>query len=222
MAIKNVKKKDHEKLSDSNIERVISLLEQEKPITKKQACEILNISYNTTRLTNIVEGYKAKKENFEKQKNLRKGKPASKEEIADIIKMYLDGENISEIANTLYRSSSFVKGVLDRIGVPQKIVEKDRYITAILPDQCVAEEFNIGQKAWSAKYHGPCEVIREVEPRDFYLDKYGCKMYKVWVIEYLDEPIDGFPNVTQGGFFASALACDLGSLEHLKEYGVNI
>lgn len=222
MAIKTVKKKEHEKLSDSNVARVISMLEQDKPITKKQACEVLNISYNTTRLNNIIEGYKAKKENFEKQKNIRKGKPASKEEIADIVKMYLNGENISEIANALFRSSSFVKGVLDRIGVPQKIVEKDRYITAMLPDQCVAEEFAVGQKVWSATHHCPCEVIKEIEPTDFYLDKYGCRLYKVWVIEHLDEPIDGFPRITQGGFFACALACDLGSLEHLKEYGVKL
>ena len=50
-----IKKKEGENLTETNIEKVIGLLEQEKPITKKQACEILNISYNTTRLTKIIE-----------------------------------------------------------------------------------------------------------------------------------------------------------------------
>ena len=45
-----IKKKSYEKLDDINIKRVIDALESEIPITKKDACEILNISYNTTRL----------------------------------------------------------------------------------------------------------------------------------------------------------------------------
>lgn len=222
MAIKKIKKKEHEKLSDANIARVISLLEQEKPITKKQACEILNISYNTVRLSNIIEGYKSKKDNERKQRDKKKGKPASKEEIAEIVKMYLGGENVTEIAGRLFRSASFVKGVLDRIGVPQKVVEKTGYHTSILPDQCVSEDFIPGQVAWSAKYHAPCEILSEPDNQDFYINKYGCKLYKIWVIEPLDEPIEFFPNIDKGGFFANCLACDLGSLEHLKEYGVTL
>ena len=70
---KGVKKKEHEKLDDATIERVIGLLEGEKPITKKEACEALNIRYNTTRLKNIIEEYQEKaarrKKNFEKTKN---------------------------------------------------------------------------------------------------------------------------------------------------------
>ena len=51
MAIsRGVKKKSHEKLDSANIQRVIDLLEQDEPITKKEACEMLNIRYNTTRL----------------------------------------------------------------------------------------------------------------------------------------------------------------------------
>ena len=37
-------KKSHENLTDTNIKNVIDLLESEKPITKKEACDILNIS----------------------------------------------------------------------------------------------------------------------------------------------------------------------------------
>jgi hypothetical protein len=44
-----VRKKREEKLSEANINKVIELLAAEKPITKKEACEILHIAYNTTR-----------------------------------------------------------------------------------------------------------------------------------------------------------------------------
>ena len=52
-----VKKKDYENLSATNIQKVIMLLEQEKPITKKEACQILNISYNTARLNKILDEF---------------------------------------------------------------------------------------------------------------------------------------------------------------------
>ena len=45
---------EEEKMTDANILRVISLLEPKEegkqPITKKAACEILGMAYNTTRL----------------------------------------------------------------------------------------------------------------------------------------------------------------------------
>ena len=50
--------KKHENLSEANISKVISLLEGEKPITKKEACGILNIAYNTTRLNKIITEHK--------------------------------------------------------------------------------------------------------------------------------------------------------------------
>lgn len=221
-SIKRVKKKEHENLSDSNVEKVIGLLEQDKPITKKDACEILNISYNTTRLKNIIDGHKARKAHDQKMRDKNRGKKATKEEISEIVNSYLSGENVSEIAKSLFRSASFIKSILDRIGVPQKAIGEEKYKVGILPEQCVSDEFNPGQVVWSAKYHAPCEIINEVDNAEFYINKYGCKCYKVWVIEYIYEPIEFFPNIKKGGFFANCLACELGSLEHLKEYGIKV
>ena len=53
-----IKSKSHEKLTDTNIANVVSLLEQDNPITKKEACSILNIRYNTTRLAKIIEEWR--------------------------------------------------------------------------------------------------------------------------------------------------------------------
>ena len=40
-----VKKKSYENLTAGNIQRVIEALGQDSPITKKEACEMLNIAY---------------------------------------------------------------------------------------------------------------------------------------------------------------------------------
>ena len=52
---RGVKAKAHEKLDGANVQKVINLLGTDEPITKKEACEILNIRYNTTRLQRIIE-----------------------------------------------------------------------------------------------------------------------------------------------------------------------
>lgn len=215
--VSRVKKKDHEKLSDANIKHVLELLEAEKPITKKVACEILNISYNTTRLKNILEGYQARKATEKRHRDRNRGKPATEEEISTVITAYLSGVTVTDIANSIYRSSSFVKGIIIRLGIPEKLTGDAKYDLAVLPDQCVSETFEPGQVVWSAKYHTPCEIIAEI-PSEKYEEKYGCKAYKIYVIEALDEAPEYFPRVTVGGFNAVALACDLGNLEHLEHY----
>jgi hypothetical protein len=217
MAKKRIKVKEHENLSDANIERVIDLLKESKPITKKSACEILNISYNTSRLQTIMDNHISRKKHEKAQRDKNRGKPATTYEIESTIKLYLEGAPISDIAKQLYRSPSFINAIIERLGVPKKETGDDKYLVGILPDQCVAQEFKPGQVVWSSKYHSPCEVISEAEDT-FYEEKYGCKVYKIYVIEALDEVNCDFPRVTVGGFHASSLAYDLGSLEHLAQY----
>ena len=115
-----IKKKEHEKLSDNNIQHVIELLEGEKPITKKEACGILHISYNTTRLAKIITDYRENIAYKIERKNRNKGKAASDYEIKEAATMYLKGNNVTDIAKSLYRSAGFVKAILERLGVPTK------------------------------------------------------------------------------------------------------
>ena len=51
--------KETERLDDASIERAIELLDNRG--TKKDACAILGINYNTTRLASIIDKYKEKK-----------------------------------------------------------------------------------------------------------------------------------------------------------------
>lgn len=220
MASKRVKVQEHENLSNANIVKVISLLEADKPITKKEACEILNISYNTTRLSNIIEGFKARKLNEKKQRDKKRGTAATKDEIQEIVRSYLEGVSIADIAKSIFRSSTFVSNIVYKLGVPSRVSYEQRIKPAVLPDECVSERFSPGQKAWSAVYHAPCEIIKEVVSKD-YETEYQAKCYQIYVYEPIEE-VDFITTVTKGGFYAYSLAYNLGSLEHLKEYGVSL
>ena len=71
-----IKKKSYEKLDDKNIQRVIDALEDKNPITKKEACEMLNISYNTTRLGKIINDYEDTKKHRRGMMDKNRGKPS--------------------------------------------------------------------------------------------------------------------------------------------------
>jgi len=222
-----VKKREHEKLSDTNVAHVITLLEGEKPITKKEACGILHISYNTTRLAKIIADHRENIAYKTERKNRNKGKAASDYEIKEAATMYLKGSNVTDIAQSLYRSAGFVKAILERLGVPTKPSSvEERMRIAYLPENCVSEEFEAGELAWSAKYHAIVEVQYELTPEyaktkkglgsTNYVEKYGSRCYATSVRDSTDDL--GNPQ----GFFAFDLAQDLGRLKHLEAYGVNL
>ena len=52
-----IRQKKQERLEEDNLNRVQEALASSTPITKKEACEMLNISYNTTRLSRIMEDH---------------------------------------------------------------------------------------------------------------------------------------------------------------------
>lgn len=215
---KKVKKREGENLSSSSIESVIALLEQDKPITKKEACERLNITYNTSRLNNIIEEYKNEKARTQQYRAAKRGKPAEPFEIQEVIKGYLEGVPMKTIADQMYRPSSFVKEIVDRVGVPQRGVG-DYFKPDLLPEPCIAESFEKGQVVWSCRYNALAIVIKEEPSNREY------KVYQIYVLETIDEvsPLRPFSHITgYGGRYAAQAAFDLGSLEHLKDYGVDV
>ena len=234
-----IKSKSHEKLSFDNIERVISQLEKDSPITKKEACEMLNIRYNTTRLQKIIDDHNDTKAFKERRKAQNKGKAATEEEIKSVVQYYLDGYNVSEIANSIYRSPAFVKNIVERTGIPQKLPESDYegMRNAMLPEQCVAEEFDYNEKVWYPKKN-KFAIIKEEITQKYqserpgytcygnitqcvnYEDRWGSKCYKVFILEPCDTSQTLFPwlDGEKTGFWGLALAHDLGSLKHLQKY----
>jgi len=228
---RQVKVKDHEKLNAQNIERVIQLLEAQQPITKKAACEILNISYNTTRLSKILEEYKERKAYEASRREKNRGKPAEPHEISSIVELYLSGETISEISKYLFRPAAFISNVIERIGLPTRPIGDLKYEKSILPEQCISDVFELHETAWSAKYHAPCKIMYELTPeytannpgiatRD-YLAECGSRCYAIYVNEPIEDVPSRFAAVSKGGRYAYAFAYDLGKLSHLKEYGID-
>lgn len=233
---RGVKKKDYENLSRANIQKVIKLLnpEEGKAITKKEACDILNISYNTTRLDKIIQDFYEREEYVSKRKKANRGKPATNSEIAEAASSYLGGSNITSISKSLFRSPAFVRSLLDRVGVPERPTGENSLEYDIIPEEGTSENFNIGELVWSAKYHAIARIEAELNKEYCekhkginYLDyeaKYNSKCYAIYVMKqmHFDSSDTFFPRVESGGFSAYSLAYDLGKLEHLKQYGVDL
>ena len=215
-----IKTRKHENLTETNIQHVIELLKDEKPITKKEACSILNISYNTTRLNKIIEDHQETVAYRERRKAQNKGKGATEMEIKQVVNFYLDGSNISDIAKGLYRSPAFIKAIIDRVGIPQKLAMTDYEgrRNAILPEQCVAEEFEVGEKIWAVRQNYPALVEREVQEEK--AEERGYKIYLCYTIECSQDDLKDtyFPHLTYAGKYYPLASYDMGKLSHLQKY----
>lgn len=198
---------EDELMTDANIARVIRLLEPveegTKPITKKDACQILGMSYNTTRLGTIIQQYKDKQVRDKKFRAEKRGKPLTKDELTYIIGEYLTGEPIDGISKSIYRSPGFVKQVLEDYSVPIRVAGHSYFKPQLIPEGAVRDRFKIGEVVYSARYD-TLAVIKD-EKQD---SRYGW-IYAVWL---------------RGNWQQNAYqpAYELASLEHLREVGVTI
>ena len=218
--MRTIRKKSHEKLDDVNLKRVLECLNQDNPITKKEACNMLNITYNTTRLTSIMTDFDDTMKFREVRKAQNRGKKATDYETKQAIEMFLNEQPVSSIAQALYRSTTFVSNLLERVGVPEKRPSTESGNGAkvgYLPDQCVSDDFDIGEKVWSARYDLPARIVKgEFDPR------YDCKVYHIYVIELTNFDTEYFGHIKEGGYHAHQCSYDLGSLRHLNKYDINI
>lgn len=190
-----------EQLTEANYEKVLTLLSAESPITKKRACEILGIAYNTTRLESLLERYVESKARDAARRAEKRYKPPTKSEMEYIVRAYLvDGDNVTAIAKSIYRSSGFVERILERVGCPRRLTSARYDSPEMLPDESVRESFNVGELVWSARYNTIGRIKSTVENQP--------NVYRVW--------LEG----ENYNFFCYQPADELGSLEHLKEYGI--
>lgn len=203
MATRRSKRNEEEKLTPSNIEYVISLLEAEKPITKKDACAILNIAYNTTRLAQIITKYKEGKERTAKKRAEKRGKPLSNDEVVYIIQEYLSGSTIDSISNTIYRGTTLIKQTLDRYNVPVRARTTDYFKPELIPDGAVRDKFNVGEIVYSARYDSTAKIESERKQGDVWV-------YGVWLLAEKWQQRAYQP------------AEELASLEHLRAIGVKV
>jgi hypothetical protein len=200
MARRGTKKQEHERLDDVTIGRVVLLLEQEKPITKKAACEFLNIKYNTTRLNKIIAEYKDKLEFRKKRFQANKGQPFSELEIRELVSDYLNGKSISHIADGLYRSIHTVRKKIEELNLPERTSTSNYFDPDMIPDEAVANHFEPGELVWSARYNAVAEIRSGSE-------WYQGEIYSIWVFGKHHE-------------FAYQPWWELGKLEAVKRFNL--
>lgn len=208
MATKKRSELEEELMTDANISRVIRLLEPQeegvKPITKKDACQILGMAYNTTRLGTIIEQFKERQARSAKRRAELRGKPATREDIIYIISEYINGETVDSISKMTYRSPTFIKRVLEDNAVPIRVPGHSYFTPELVPEGAVRDRFKVGEVVYSARYDSLARIEAETKT-----EKYGY-IYRVWLLaeKWLQS--------------ANQEAYELASLEHLRELGVRI
>lgn len=160
MAVRRVKVQEGENLTDANKDKVIALLEGDKPITKKAACEMLNITYNTTRLNRIVE---ERKEDLAFRKDMRKrmrNTPIDTATASQIVSGYLSGESLADLSAATYRSTNVVKNVLTKYNIPIRNASVDYFHPVFIDnDEAINDDYVKGDLVYSARYDMPGTVI---------------------------------------------------------------
>jgi hypothetical protein len=203
VATRRSKNADDEKLDDAHMTHVIKMLEPSdgtKPWTKKDACAYLCISYNTTRLASLIEKYKESKQKEATMRAEKRGKPATEGEMSYIVSSYLEGGTIDSISSSLYRGSTFVRAVLDRLGVPIRQSAHSYFNPNLLPESCIRDSFRVGQLVYSARYDSLAKIRSEFKPGVYSIYLLGEKWKE----------------------FAYQPAYELASLEHLGKYMPNV
>jgi len=208
MATRKKSASEEELMTPANISRVIRLLEPQdegvKPITKKDACQILGMSYNTTRLGTIIEDFKKAQARSAQRRAELRGKPASREDIIYIISEYLNGETVDAISKMTYRSPTFIKNLLEAHAVPIRVPGHSYFNPQLIPDGAVRDRFKVGEVVYSSRYDSLARIDAETKT-----EKYGY-IYRVWLLseKWLQS--------------ASQEAYELASLQHLRDLGVRI
>ena len=208
MATRKRSELEEELMTDANIARVIKLLEPTeegaKPITKKDACQILGMAYNTTRLGTIIEQYKTRQKRTAERKAQLRGKPVTDDEVKFIISEYLEGEPIDAISKATYRSAAIIKSVLERYSVPIRVPGHSYFDPQLIPEGAMRDRFKVGEVVYSARYDSTARIEAEQpHPQHGYI-------YRVWLLseKWLQS--------------AYQPVYELASLEHLREIGVQV
>jgi hypothetical protein len=172
--MRNIRTKEGEDLSPSNVKKVISLLEREiNPISKKEACEILHISYNTTRLSKIIEDYKERVEYSSSRRKQNKFKPLDPYETKQIIESYLAGDSLSKISEEVYRSINVVKNILTMYNLPIRNKSYTYFDPVFLENEdMISDDYNVGDLVFSSRYN--CAAIVKKVYKE-------TNSYKIWL-----------------------------------------
>lgn len=196
--------KENELLTPANLERVIAGLSADKPMTKKDACAVIGIAYNVTRLASLIDKYQEGKARDASRRAALRGKPATSDEITYVIQEYLEGATVEAISKATYRGTTFVKALLEKYSVPVRQSGHNYFKPELLPEGAVRDRFTVGEVVYSARYDSTARIDSE-QPHA----TYGW-VYRVWLLA---------DKWKQSAYVES---CELASLQHLREIGVRV
>lgn len=126
--------------------------------TKKAACEILGIAYNTTRLQNLIDNF-LNRQDLEKQHRAKKRKEVvTNAEVADWITDYLSGMGFEELSQSYFRSVNIIKYYIAKNGALLRHAKVDKLNPPMVPDKCMSDDFDIGEYCWSMAYNGIVQI----------------------------------------------------------------
>jgi hypothetical protein len=198
---------EQELMTDANIQRCISLLEPKdpntKPISKKDACQILGMAYNTTRLANILQEFKDKQARDAQRRAEKRGKPVTKQEIEYIITEYLSGESLDNISKSIYRGTQLIKQVLEDYSVPIRQSGHSYFKPELIPEGATRDRFSIGEVVYSARYDSLAKINVEQQHKDGWV-------YRMWLLS------DKWQQ------FCWQPAYELASLEPIRQAGIKV
>lgn len=171
---RGIKRQEGEDFSPATLDKVIEGLEQDKPITKKAACEMLHITYNTTRLGKIITEYKETKERDKIMRKKMRTKPIDIPTSSLIVSSYLSRTSLADISAETYRSTGVIKNVLKKYNVPIRNSAVDYFNPTFLEEEAISEDYKIGDLVYSARYDmpGTIDVLKDS-------DIHG-KVYGIW------------------------------------------
>lgn len=181
-----------------------AILALENGATKKAACEILGISYSTTRLASLIENYTKSKEIETRLRKAKRGTPVSDQEMVTIVEMYFDDESLDSISKRMHRPLPLIKVKLEQCGAMLKSRSAvDPANPPMIPEECIEENFELKEKVWVAGYNCLGEIDKRLENND------GA-VYRVYLLDKHNHRYVYYP------WF------ELGSLRHLAAIGLNI
>jgi hypothetical protein len=172
--------------------------------TKKAACEVLGINYNTTRLADLIETFQKREEVAKNMRAKKRGTPVDDAEFVEMATAYFERTPLNEIARMAFRSEAVVKHHLEVGGAMlRQHGNVDPLNPPMLPDICMRDSFKIGEIVWVAGYNCVGEIKAEFQ-------RGGENAYKVYLLDASQERV------------VYQMVYELGSLEHLTSRGFDV
>ena len=180
---------------------VIAKLEAEKPITKKLACEMLGIAYNTTRLENLIQEYKDDLDRVKLRKKQVRKEAVTEETVREWAKEYLvNGMPINEIAEFAYCTPLLVKTWLERYGALLPKTSPNPLNPEYVPEACMSSDFEEGELVYINGYCSFGIIKKEIKSKT--AEAAGYKAYRILLLGDERQHVN-------------YMSCDICAVEHL-------